>query len=108
MLAEWNFDTLFIEELGWDRYSGSIDVAVDGERYSMRGVAEKRGMVAFLADTEDVPPPLKRRAIEQAVAKKVHEHVIVFTNAGRTEQIWQWVRREQGKPAAAREHRYLR
>src|SRR5207237_452737 len=45
-----------------------------------------------------------RRRIEQEVTKSVQEHVIVFTDAAQTAQVWQWVKREAGKPAAYREH----
>ena len=46
----------------------------------------------------------RRRKIEHQVAKAAHEHIIIFTDAGKTTQIWQWVKREPGKPVACREH----
>ena len=49
-----------------------------------------------------------RRKIERQVAKSAHEHFLIFTDAAKTSQIWQWVRREPGKPTAAREHRFDR
>ena len=52
-----------------------------------------------------MPDHSLRRKIEHQVAKSAHEHLIVFTDA-KTTQIWQWVKREPGKPAACREHTY--
>ena len=49
-----------------------------------------------------------RRKIQREVARSVHEHLIVYTDAAETTQIWQWVKREPGRPAACREHRYHR
>ena len=54
--------------------------------------------------TETLPERLLRRKVERQVAKSTHEHVIIFVDADRTTQIWQWIRREPGKPAACREH----
>jgi hypothetical protein len=45
-----------------------------------------------------------RRKIEHQVCKAAHEHLIIFTDPGATTQIWQWVKREPGKPTACREH----
>ena len=44
-----------------------------------------------------------RRKIESEVAKRTFEHLIVFTEEARTRQLWQWVKRELGKPVARRE-----
>jgi hypothetical protein len=53
-----------------------------------------------------MPDYAQRRKIEHQVAKAAHEHLIIFTDPGNTTQIWQWVKREPGKPTACREHTY--
>ncbi len=45
-----------------------------------------------------------RRKIEKQVAKSAHEHIIVYADAARTIQTWQWVKREPDKPNCCREH----
>ena len=55
-----------------------------------------------------IPDYATRRKIQREVAKSVHEHLIIYTDAEQTTQIWQWVKREPGKPLACREHRYNR
>ena len=47
-----------------------------------------------------------RRKIERQVAKLAFEHLIIFIDADKTIQVWQWVKREAGKPAACREVDY--
>ena len=111
LLRDFEFETLFIEELGWDRHTQRLNVTVDEIEYLLTAIAHKRGMVVFLcAATPDgtVPDPQIRRKIQREVAKSVREHLIIYTDAGQTTQIWQWVKREPGKPAACREHRYNR
>ena len=71
---------------------------------------KKRGMVVFECPTPEVdgslPDYATRRKIQKQVAKSSHENFIIYTNAEKTTQIWQWVKRQQGKPDACREHRY--
>jgi hypothetical protein len=109
LLREANFRALFIEELGWDRYNAKLDLQVQGNSVVLSAIAEKRGMVAYHCPAlsgQAVPDYSLRRKIEHQVAKSALEHIIVFTDPGKTTQIWQWVKREPGKPAACREHAY--
>ena len=55
-----------------------------------------------------IPDYATRRKIQKQVAKSAHEHFIIYTDADKTTDIYQWVKREQGKPDACREHRYNR
>src|SRR3972149_1672815 len=108
-LAKGDLRALFIEELGWDRYAATLNVTVDGSTLDLHAVAQKRGMVAYQCPTppgQRPPDYSHRRKIEQYVAKSAHEHIIVFTDATGEAQVWQWVKREPGKPAACREHTY--
>ena len=54
-----------------------------------------------------MPPYPARRKIEQQIAKLSFEHMIVFVDEAKTTQVWQWVKREVGKPVACREHTFL-
>jgi hypothetical protein len=108
-LKEFELTKLFVEELGWDRHSGNLSVAVDGTTYTLPAIAEKRGVQIFLCEPEGdgrVPDYAARRKIEKQVTKSAFEHLIIFTDARRTTQIWQWVARQPGQPAAYREHHY--
>ena len=112
-LKEANFEPLFIEELGWDHHTQTLTVPVDETDYQLTAIAEKRGMVVFQCTARPLegankalPDYATRRKIQKQVAKYSHEHLIIYTDAEKTTQVWQWVKREQGKPDACREHRY--
>ncbi len=108
-LKEFDLRTLFIEEMGWDHHVSSLEVFVDGLTYNLSAVAQKRGMVVFVCSSAalgPVPDYSTRRKIEKQVAKSVHEHLIIYTDKSNQFQIWQWVKREAGKPSQCREHRY--
>lgn len=102
---------LFIEELGWDHNHATIEVPLGKRTYTLTALAHKRGMVAFhcpISAGERLPDHAGRRKVEQYIAKTVHEHLIIFTDTEGAHQVWQWVRREPGKPIACREHHYHR
>ena len=109
LLKDFDLRSLFVEELGWDIYNAPLEIQFDGQPQKLQAVAQKRGMVALHCPTpagERLPEYSIRRKIEQQVAKAAHEHLIIFTDAAHTTQIWQWVKREPGKPAACREHTF--
>ncbi|MDD5558434.1 DNA methyltransferase [Candidatus Methylomirabilis sp.] len=110
-LSRFDFKTLFLEELGWDSHTASVDAVSDGQTFALTAIAQKRGMVAFICSPNGpsgIPEYPTRRKIERQVAKSVQEHLIIYTDPAQTTQIWQWVKREVGKPTACREHTYHR
>ena len=116
LLRDFEFETLWIEELGWDRHREEVATEIreregDESEYILTAIAQKRGMAVFLCPARtdrSIPDYAIRRKIQREVAKSAHENLIIYTDAGQTTQIWQWVKREPGKPLACREHRYNR
>jgi len=108
-LKDFNFKSLFVEELGWDHHTSHLEVSVDGQSYLLTSIAQKRGMVAFTCSSSDenpIPSYPVRRKIESQVSKSIHEHLIIYTDKTKKIQVWQWVKREAGKPTQCREHSY--
>ena len=108
-LKESEFEDLFTQELGWDHHTQTLNTTVDETEYTITAIAEKRGMVIFHCSATDeghIPERKTREKIQRQVAKSSHENLIVYTNAEKTTQIWQWAGREHGKPITRREYRY--
>ena len=108
-LRDFALTNLFIQELGWDHHTSRLEFSFDGKPFELNAIAQKRGMVAFNCSSSfdrSFPDYQTRRKIERQVAKTAHEHLIIYTDRDNTTQIWQWVKREAGKPAACREHTY--
>jgi hypothetical protein len=105
-LKEFDFKGLFTQELMWNHFqTRDLEVKVDGLTYTLTPVAQ-RGMAVY----ECVPPTTSafpkyatRRKIDTQVSKTAREHIIIFHDHAKTVQIWQWVKREAGKPSACRE-----
>ena len=110
-LANFALQSLFIEELGWDRGGEDQEIPVANAIYTLQAVAHKRGLVAYqyVADADDVlPDHPTRQKIERAIAKIVREHIIVYASSDRSTHHWQWVKREPGQPDRSRSHLYQR
>ncbi len=111
-LKESEFENLFTQTLGWDHHTQSLNITVDETAYQLTAIAQKRGMVVFECPATGtdgrIPDYATRRKIQKQISKLVHENFIIYTDAEKTTDIYQWVKREQGKPDACREHRYNR
>ena len=106
-VTTFQFKKLFIDELGWDNVrSAPLTVNVDGTTHMLHPVAEKRGLTVLACSA--IPPYAVRRRIDREVTKYHREHLIVFAAPDQSAQVWLWVRREPGKPAAGRERHYYR
>ena len=109
-LQQFDFESLFIEELGWDLVDlNQIPVGVEGMPYMAEAIAEKRGMVVYhcLPGSDgNMPDNGVRRKIDHQINSYSREHLIIYSDAAQQQQVWQWVRREKGRPLAPREYRY--
>lgn len=106
LLKQFNFRTLFIEELGWDSFESSHRINVKDISFTLEAVAQKRGVQIFVCQPGDdgqIPDYNMRRKIENQVVKIAYEHLIIYIDTNKTTQRWQWVSREPGKPVGNRE-----
>ncbi len=110
LLQSCNLPTLFIEELGWEPARNTLTLRVAETDYAFRAVAEKRGFTAWLCETPGggLPEHSTRLKLDRKLSETSFEHLIVFVTGDRSSQSWMWVRREPGKPLAARTHEYHR
>ena len=108
-LQDFDLVGLLVEELGWNHQRGSaINVSVKERHCRLTPIAEKAGFVVWrcVADDGRIPNYSIRRQVETRVTQHAFEHLIAFVDDAQSEQVWQWVKREQGKPDASREYSY--
>ncbi len=112
-LKNFRFKQLFVTDLGWDLPSQQqpYTIAVGDKDWLLDVVAHKRG-VQLLHCRPDVagrlPDYATRQKIERKVTAEALHHLIVFTDAAQSTQVWQWVTRQQGKTAQYREVLFLK
>src|SRR5438552_1684073 len=103
-LKSFDFPTLFREHLGWDKHQGQLSIPIDGQTIQLNAVAQKRGFAAYVCSS--IPDRATRLKIDHQVTKTAREHFVIYADQSAGQQVWQWVRREPGKPLASRDHRY--
>ena len=107
-LKQFRFKELF-NELGWDRPAQQqpSTVVVGDKTYALDLVAHKRGVQILQCRPDEngrIPEYSIRQKIERKVTSEVvREHLLVFSDAAKSAQIWQWVSRLPGKTVQYRE-----
>ena len=106
-LKHFRFKQLF-NELGWElpAQQQPYTVAVGEENFALEVMAHKRGVQILhcLPDGQGrIPAYSVRQKIERKVTVEAREHLIVFTDAAQSTQVWQWVSRSPGRPNQYRE-----
>jgi hypothetical protein len=106
-LQKFDFESLFIEELGWDTVDRvTLPFEVDGEPFEVVAIAQKRGFTVFKCITPEIPARPVRVKLDRQLTDYSKSHLLVFGDEGKTQQTWMWVRQELGKPLAPRFEQY--
>jgi hypothetical protein len=100
-LAEFQFQRLFIEALGWSRPASRqpAPLTVQGVTFTLRHVAQLAGVVVLEASADGgrIPDAKLRAAVHKEVTKQFHEHLLIFVDEARSQSLWYWVKRQDGK-----------
>jgi hypothetical protein len=101
---------LFVEELGWEPSRQKLTLRIGETDFAFTALAQKRGFIAWLCESPSggLPDHGARLKLDRKLSETSFEHLIVFVTGNRASQSWMWVRREPGKPLAARIHEYQR
>ncbi len=106
LLKSFNFEQLFIDQLGWDECDHSLPLRLTDSLYELKAIAQKRGLIVYVCSADSngkIPASSIRGKIDTEVTKFSREHLIIFVDRANTEQRWQWVRREVGATTRRRE-----
>jgi len=110
-LARFDFRRLFIEELGWSQPAARSAVSFElaGTTFERHQIAQLAGVVVFEITASDgrIPDAKARLSVHREIAKLHHEHLLIFVDRDRTQSLWYWVKREDGK-LRPRDHLYFK
>lgn len=107
-IKHFNFREMF-NDMGWNNDKTTQPIAVDNISYTLQAVAEKSGFKILLCHPQAdglIPDYATRKKIETKVTKLFQEHLVIFFDTKKTEQVWQLVVRQTGKPIKVTETRY--
>src|SRR5882672_4433030 len=111
LLQAFDFGKLFVEELGWSQPTSRqwTYFGYKADEFQRKQIAQLSGVVVFEVTTSDgkIPDRKTLAAIHKEISKLHHENLLIFVDAQRTQSLWYWVKREDGK-LRPREHLYVR
>lgn len=101
-LQSFEFQKIFIEELGWSNPRRGLNPATftaRGVEVTRRPIAELGGFVVFEAEATDgaIPDARVREAAHKSTGGHHHEHVLVFVDRARRKSVWSWILRKDGR-----------
>jgi hypothetical protein len=109
-LDNFDFESLFIEELGWDYPEDNTEksMTIDEQIFTLTPIADKRGFNVFLCLLENQSIPLSAilKKIDKEISKYSYEHFIIYASQLDKNQKWQWVKKEANQPLVNRTVEY--
>ncbi len=111
LLQQFDFHRLFVEELGWSQPTSRQlnPMTVKGLSCVRRQISQLAGVMVFeiTADDGKIPDAKTRAAIHKEISGLHHENLLIFLDAARTQSLWYWVKRQDGKNLP-RDHFYIK
>jgi type I restriction-modification system DNA methylase subunit len=112
LLYNFQFEDLFIEELGWSQPTRrkAVLLEIENKAYEYKCIAEISGVAVFeVTSSSDgaIPEAKIRAAIHQEITKLKAENLLIFIDNKRTRSLWYWVKRE-GNKSYTRDHLYVK
>src|SRR5260370_9195597 len=109
-LKQFDFQRLFIDELGWSGPDSRSTVPFDIKeaKFARKQIAGLAGAVVFEvgSDDEKIPDAKTRAAIHKEIARHHHENLLIFVDGDRAQSLWYWVKRQDRKTSPP-EHPYV-
>ncbi len=96
-----DFINLF-NHLGWAYIKEITPIKIEAETYTLQSIAEKSGFRILICQPDKnvaIPEYPIRLKIHNNISRLFKEHLIIFINKENTQQVWQTVQKEIGKPA---------
>lgn len=110
-LGRFDFQRLFIDELGWSQPASktAAGMKIAGADLQRRQIAQLAGVVAIEITAADgrIPDAKTRLTAYREITKLHHENLLIFVDQARTQSVWYWVKREDGK-LRPRDHFYFK
>jgi Putative DNA-binding domain len=110
-LQRFDFHQLFVEELGWSQPTSrqAVAVTVKGANFVRRQISQLAGVTVFEISADDgrIPDAKMRAAVHKEVSTLHHENLLIFLDQARTQSLWYWVKRKNGK-ILPRDHFYIK
>lgn len=91
-LKDADFRTLFIEEMGWNKYSASIadvpTIYVDDKAYNIKTVAHRNGYQVLVCNVHELPSNSTCKKLDTKLRKAANDYICIFVVPGTEHHQW--------------------
>lgn len=90
-IKENDFKTLFITEMGWNRFKGQAElpsIEIDGKRYQMTTIAERNGFQIITCPVQAIPVPSFCKKLDVKLLHIAYDYICIFYIPGTEHQQW--------------------
>lgn len=110
LIKNFEFKKLF-NQLGWDHSKVKpFPISVKDKIYDLTAIVDKRDFLIFICDSNidnKIPSKEERRKIDRELTKLFQEHLIIYIDKNRSQQLWQLSIKEPNKPVQYKEFQYF-
>ena len=110
LIQNFEFKKLF-NELGWDHSKVKpFPILVKETIFNLTAIVDKRDFLIFICDSNvdnKIPTKEERRKIDRELTKLFQEHLIIYIDKNKSQQLWQLSIKEPNKPVQYKEFQYF-
>ena len=91
-LKDADFRTLFIEEMGWNKYNASLadipTMYVGEEAFNIKTIAHRNGFQVLLCNVKELPSNSTCKKLDTKLRKAANDYICIFVIPGTEHQQW--------------------
>ena len=91
-LKEADFRTLFIEEMGWNKYNASLadipTLYVGEEAFNIKTIAHRNGFQVLLCNVKELPSNSTCKKLDTKLRKAANDYICIFVIPGTEHHQW--------------------
>lgn len=91
-LKDADFRTLFIEEMGWNKYNASLadipTIQVGEESFNIKTIAHRNGFQVLLCNVKELPSNSTCKKLDTKLRKAANDYICIFVIPGTEHHQW--------------------
>lgn len=91
-LKEADFRTLFIEEMGWNKYSTTLAdipaIIIEGKEFNIKTIAHRNGYQILLCNVKELPTNSLCKKLDTKLRRAAQDYICIFVVPGTEHHLW--------------------
>ncbi len=91
LLAESDFSSLFITEMGWNKPQGQIrlpQLTIDEQTFDIKAIAQRNGFQILSSQVSSIPTQSFCRKLDSKLRRQANDYILILSIPGTQHQCW--------------------